>query len=143
MGLFGKKKKDASDGTKILERYDAGELDATTFIREFGKAKVYYSTPYGDCVDGSKRIFILPGPDGTGYSPVFSTEKYMHEFYKKADRAAYVIIEGTFSSFLEVVAKTNDGGAPVKLGVVIDPGYSAVTVDYQLLAKAILISKGL
>lgn len=141
MGLFHRKKEEACDGAKILEQYDKGELDATSFIRKFGKAKVFYSTPFGDHVDGSRKLFILPGPDGTGYNPVFSSEEHLHEFYEKAGRAAYTIIEGTFSSFLDVVKKTNDGGAPVKMGVVIDPGYSAVTIDLPFLNKAILISK--
>lgn len=140
MRLFGKKKEVAFDGTKILERYDKGELDATAFIREFGKTKVFYSTPFGDHVDKSKRLFILPGPDKTGYYPVFSSEEHLKEFYEKAGRAGYLILEGTFASFLDVVKRTNDGGAPIKMGVVIDPGYSGITIDLPFLAQAIRLS---
>ena len=138
--MFGKKK-EVYNGAEILERYDQGKLSADDFIREFGKVQVYYSTAYGDFDDGRTGLFLLPGPNGTGYYPVFSSEKYMKEFFEKSKRSRYMILENTFSSFLSIVKKTNDGGAPVKMGAVIDPGYSGITIDLPFLEMAVRLSK--
>lgn len=143
MGLFNNKKPAALvDGTEILESYDRGEIGADNFIREFGMATVYYTTPFGNHVDGGTRLFLMPGPDRTGYYPVFVSLDHMKEHYKKAGRAAYMIIEGTFASFLDVVKRTNDGGAPIKMGVIIEPSYSGTTIDVPFLDTAISLSHG-
>ena len=49
--------------TEILEKYNKGELDVGSFLHEFGKATVYFSTPFGDHKDGGHRMFVINGPD--------------------------------------------------------------------------------
>ncbi len=82
------------------------------------------------------RLFALPASDNTGYLPVFSSFERIREFYENAGRCGYLIMEGTFLSFLETTSKINVK-APVKLGAVIDPGYFGVTVNADMLDTAI------
>ncbi len=140
MSIFGKRKTEPEniDGIFLLEQHDKGLLDDTSFLKVFGKAKVFYSTPYGDHKDGNGRLFVLPASDNTGYLPVFSSLERIKEFYENAGRCAYLIMEGTFLSFLETTSKIN-AGTPVKMGTVIDPGYFGVTVNADMLDTAISI----
>ncbi len=64
-------------GPALLEQHENGALDDATFVKLFGKATVYYSTPAGDHKDGKSRLFALPAGDGTGYLPVFSSLEKM------------------------------------------------------------------
>ena len=128
------------DGIFLLEQHEKGILDDTSFLKDFGKAKIFYSTPYGDHKDGSSRLFALPDSETTGYLPVFSSHERLAEFYENAGRCAYLIIEGTFLSFLEVTSSIN-AKAPVKMGAVIDPGYFGVTVSASMLDAAISLIK--
>ncbi len=63
MSIFGKRKTEPenTDGTCsfLLEQHEKGQLDDTSFLKAFGKAKVIYSTPYGDHKDG-KKPFVRP-----------------------------------------------------------------------------------
>jgi len=127
-------------GPALLEQHENGALDDASFLKAFGKATVYYSTPFGDHKDGKSRLFALPAGDGTGYLPVFSSLEKMKEFYDRAGRLGYLIINGTFCSFLETVIKTN-ANAPVKMGAVIDPGSFGITVHNQMLNTAITMLK--
>jgi hypothetical protein len=138
MSIFGKRKQEPEniDVESILEQHEKGLLDDTSFLKVFGKAKVFYSTPFGDHKDGNGRLFALPASDNTGYLPVFSSLDRIKEFYENAGRCGYLIIEGTFLSFLETTSKINSA-APVKMGAVIDPGYYGVTVDSNMLDTAI------
>ena len=138
MSIFKKKKiePENNDGIFLLEQHDKGLLDDTSFLKVFGKAKVFYSTPYGDHKDGNGRLFALPASENTGYLPVFSSHERIKEFYENAGRTAYMIMEGSFLSFLETTSKINKK-APVKMGAVIDPGYFGVTVDADMLDTAI------
>jgi hypothetical protein len=128
------------DGMFLLERHEKGFLDDVSFLKAFAAAKVFSSTPYGDHRDGHICFFALPAADGTGYLPVFSSLERIKEFYENAGRRAYLIIEGTFLSFLEATLKTNRN-APIKMGAVIDPGYFAVTVNANMLEAAISLMK--
>lgn len=125
----------------LLLKHQQGELDDVSFLREFGKAKVVYSTPYGDHKDGSKKLFLLPGPEKTGYNPVFSSSERLCEFYEKVGRKGYMIMEGTFTSVLETTKQINAGKVPVKMGIIIDPGYYDVTVDAKVLDIVIGMTK--
>ena len=138
MSIFRKRKTEPEniDGIFLLEQHEKGLLDDTSFLKVFGKAKVFYSTPYGDHKDGNSRLFVLPASDNTGYLPVFSSFERIKEFYENAGRCAYLIMEGTFLSFLETTSKIN-AEAPVKMGTVIDPGYFGVTVNADMLDTAI------
>ena len=73
----------------IKQKY---ESDDTSFLKAFGKAKVFYSTPYGDHKDGGRRLFALPDSEDTGYLPVFSSLERIKEFYENASRCAYMIM---------------------------------------------------
>lgn len=141
MSLFEKKPEpeDISEnniGPVLLEQHENGELDDASFLKAFGKATVYYSTPYGDHKDGKSRLFALRAEDDTGYFPVFSSPERMQEFYEKVGRCGYLMIEGTFLSFLETTSKVN-ATAPVKMGAVVDPGYFGVTLHADMLDTAI------
>lgn len=140
MSIFrkGKTEPNNNEGILLLEQHEKGLLDDTSFLKAFGLAKVFYSTPYGDHKDGKSRLFVLPAPDNTGYLPVFSSLERIKEFYENAGRCAYLVMEGTFLSFLETTSKIN-AEAPVKMGAVIDPGYFGVTVNADLLDTAINI----
>lgn len=140
MSMFEKKKTEPefSDGILLLEQHEKGLLDDNSFLKAFGKAKIFYSTPYGDHKDGGGRLFVLPAPDNTGYLPVFTSLEKIKEFYEKAGRCAYLIMEGTFLSFLETASKIN-AKAPLRMGTVIDPGYFGVTVNADMLDTAISI----
>ena len=80
----------------------------------------------------------MPASDNTGYLPVFSSLERLKGFYENAGRCGYLIMEGTFLSFLETTSKINVE-APVKLGAVIDPGYFGVTVNADMLDTSISI----
>ena len=143
MGLFNKfKKADTKiSNEELLKKHQNGEISDTEFIKEFGKANVFYTTPFGDHKDGSKKLFILPCRENVGYNPVFSSKERMREFYEKSGRAAYMIIENTFASFLEVTQKTNEGNTPIKMGVIIDPGVYGITLEIEFLQTAIKLAK--
>lgn len=145
MGVFdGFKKKEDSENKacSLLDRYRAGEITEREFLPDFEKETIYYSTPYGDCRDGSKKLFVLTKPDKSCYQPAFTSAERLMEFYERMGRVGYMIIEGTFSSLLEVTAKINAGKAPVKLGVVIDPVYFDFLVDAPNIENVIKKIKG-
>lgn len=122
--------------TEILEKYNKGELDVTSFLHEFGKATVYFSTPFGDHKDGGQRMFVISGPDNTAYLPVFSTDKKAIDFFEKAGRAGYLLMNMTFHEVLTTAKKANEN-APLKLGAIIDFGESGITVDVANLDAVI------
>ena len=129
--MFFKKKKDSESyaAVTLLDLHYKGTIDDKKFLRMFGKQNVFYTTPFGDHNDGSSRLFLIPGPDGTGYFPVFSSLERMKEHYELAGRKNYIVMKGTFLDVLKTTRSTNKGDAPVKMGVIIDPRYYDVTVD--------------
>jgi hypothetical protein len=129
------------DGISLLEKQKNGLLDDKSFLRQFGRVKVFYSTPFGDHKDGGSRLFALPAPDGTAYLPVFTSEDKAMEFYEKAGRLSYLLIKGSFTSFLETTRKVNKGNTPIKLGVLVEPGYYGITVGANMLEAAIEMTK--
>jgi len=118
-----------SKSQQLLYDYQRKIISEKTFFSEFGKENVFYSTPFGSHEDGSTRLFLLQGPDNTGYLPVFITEEHLIEFNKKTGRNGFMILDNAFASVLETTKKTNDDDTPVKMGVIIEPGYYDVTVD--------------
>ena len=124
---------ETASGISLLDKHEEGLLDDRSFLRSFSEVKVFYSTPFGDHKDGGSRLFILPAQDETAYLPVFSSAERAIEFYEKVGRRGYMIIEGTFRSFLETTKEVNRGAAPIKLGAVIDPDYYGVTINANAL----------
>lgn len=129
------------DGISLLDKHEKGLLDDKSFLCSYGKVKVFYSTPFGDHNDGSSRLFALPAPDNTAYLPVFTSVERTKEFYNKAGRLGFLIMEDSFTSFLETTKKINEGKTPVKFGAVIDPGYYGVTINANALDVAIEMTK--
>lgn len=144
MGLFDyiKKKKELGPYSAIdlLSKHDKGEMNDEVFLSAFGQINIFYSTPFGDHKDGGQRIFLLPAPNNTGYHPVFSSQEHLIEFYEKAGRVGFMIMNGTFSSVLATTKDINEK-APVKMGIIIDPGYYNVTVDVSMLDTVIGMTK--
>lgn len=138
MNFFKKKTMEPeSIGTAfLLERHEKGVLDDTSFLQAFCNATIFYSTPFGEHKDGDSRLFALSAPDDSVYLPVFSSSERIKEYYEKAGRCSYLVMEGKFLSFLETLVKVNRD-APVKMGVVVDPGYFGVTVNEGMLNTVI------
>ena len=124
----------------LLEKHEAKQLNDVEFLREFGKIKLWYSTPFGDHKDGGSRLFLIPGPDNTGYLPLFSTDERAREFFEKTGRAGYVLMYSEFHEVLVTTRKINNGESPVKMGAIIDPGYYGITIDVANLDPVIRIT---
>lgn len=120
----------------LYEKYDKGELDINGFLRQYGKEKFFYSTPFGEKKDGSNALFVLDAPENTGYLPIFSDMDRAKEFFEKTERAGYILMENTFHDILVTAKKANEK-APVKLGVIVDPGYPGINVDVANLDAVI------
>ena len=144
MGLFdfvkSKKERTVANMIELLDQHDRGEINNRIFLKSFGKTQVFYSTPFGNHKDGEQKVFLLPGPDRTGYHPVFSSRERLVEFYEKAGRVGYVIMQASFTSILETTKKSN-ANAPIKMGIIIDPGYYNVTVNADMLDAVIDMTK--
>ncbi|WP_288886596.1 hypothetical protein [uncultured Eubacterium sp.] len=110
-------------------------------VFKFWKETIYYSTPFGDHKDGDKRLFLMPGPDNTGYFPVFTTEEDAKVHFELAGRVGYVLMNATFHDVLLTVKQSNEGEAPVKMGVLIDPARFKVTVDVANLDDVIIMTE--
>jgi len=120
----------------LLERHEKREISDVEFLKEFGKVTVFHSTPYGDHVDGKPRLFLLPAPENTAYMPVFTSEERAREFFTKAGRAGYLLMSPTFHEALVTMKKANES-APIKMGLIVDPGYYGITVDVANLDAVI------
>lgn len=80
-------------------------------------AKVYYSTPFGDTNDGEQKLFLLERA-GVRYLPVFRSRDSMMQFFKRVNRAAYMILEGDIQSVMDI----NRSMEQMKtVGIVIEP----------------------
>lgn len=142
MNFFKKKNMEPENRTAalLLERHENGVLDDASFLRAFCNTTIFYSTPFGDHKDGGSRLFALPAPGNLAYLPVFSSPERMKEHYDKAGRCSYLSMEGKFVAFLETLLKVNRD-APVKMGVIIDPGYFDVTLNEAMLNSVIGLIK--
>ncbi len=121
----------------LLGQHERKEINDAQFLREFGKVRVYHSTPFGDHKDGGSRLFLLPAPDNTAYLPVFTTEERAKEFFEKAGRTGYLLMTPTFHEVLVTTKKINEGKVPVKMGITVDPGYYGITVEVTNLDAVI------
>jgi len=121
-----------SRAIELYEKYDKGELDITSFLSQYGKEKFFYSTPFGEKKDGSKALFVLNAPENTGYLPIFSNTDRAKEFFEKTERAGYILMESTFHDILMTAKKSNEK-TPLKLGIIVDPGYPGVNVEVKNL----------
>ena len=122
---------------KLLEQHEKKQINDVEFLHKFGKIKVWFSTPFGDHKDGGTRLFLIPGPDDTGYLPLFSTQERAVEFFEKTGRAGYLLIHSEFCEVLKTNRKVNEGETPVKIGAIVDPGYYGITVDVKNLDAVI------
>ena len=122
---------------ELLEQHEKKQIKDVEFLHKFGKIKVWYSTPFGDHKDGGSRLFLIPGPDNTGYLPLFSTQERAVEFFEKTGRAGYLLIYSEFCNVLETNREVNKGKTPVKIGAIVDPGYYGITVDVKNLDAVI------
>jgi hypothetical protein len=100
-------------------------LDDKSFLGSFSQETIFYSTPFGNHKEGSNRLFALSAQDKTdaAYLPVFTSIERVKEFYDKAGRQGFLIMNNSFTSFLKTTRSMNVKDTPIKLGVVIDPGY--------------------
>lgn len=110
------------DGAKLLKKYENKELDDAQFLKLFSKVKIYYSTPLGDTKDGGSKLFLIQSIDKPEqlYHPVFISIESATEFFEKAGRATYMLLEDNFLSFLKFATETYKN-APSKVGVTIEP----------------------
>ena len=131
---------DEKKALELLEQHENKQLNDVEFLREFGKIRLWYSTPFGDHKDGGSRLFLVPGPDNTGYLPLFSTEERAKEFFEKTGRAGYILMYSDFHGVLATTRNVNNGDSPVKIGAIIDPGYYGITVDAANLDPVIRIT---
>ena len=74
----------------LLGQHERKEINDAQFLREFGKVRVYHSTPFGDHKDGGSRLFLLPAPNNTAYLPVFTTEERARAFFENAAPSFWV-----------------------------------------------------
>ena len=121
-----------SRAVELYEKYDKGELEITAFLSQYGKEKFFYSTPFGEKKNGSKALFVLNGPDNTGFLPIFSNTDRAKEFFEKTERAGYILMESTFHDILTTAKKANEN-TPIKLGIIVDPGYPGINVEVKNL----------
>ena len=122
---------------KLLEQHEKKQINDVEFLHKFGKIKVWFSTPFGDHKDGGTKLFLIPGPDDTGYLPLFSTQERAVEFFEKTGRAGYLLIHSEFCEVLKTNREVNEGKTPVKIGAIVDPGYYGITVDVKNLDAVI------
>lgn len=79
--------------------------------------KVYYSTPFGDTRDGKQKLFLLER-QGARFLPVFRSVDSMKEFYERANRAAYVVLEGDVNTVMDLNRSIEQMRG---VGIVIEP----------------------
>lgn len=145
MSFFKKKDKnplgsaEKADALILIERYESGEIETNAFLLAISRLELYYSTPFGEHKDGGGRLFALPETDATAFLPIFTSVERLTEFYEGAGRQGYIIINGDLKSFLSTISKVNAGETPVKLGAVIDPMHSGITIASEFVNKAIEI----
>ena len=143
MGFFKKNKKGekppltAIDSVAILEKYEKEQLDDQSFLIEFSQATVFNSTPFGDHVDGGQRLFVLPDEDNAVFLPIFTSMEHAKEFFDKSGRAGFLLMEGTFMQMIESTIKINRGDKRIQFGLVIDPGYSGITLKAGMLGNVL------
>lgn len=141
MGLFdGFKKKgsvqsaDESEARRLLDLHLNKQMNDATFLKEFAKLEILYTTPAGDTKDGKQKFFLIPGPQPTAYMPLFLNEAEIKEFYDKAGRGPFLILKGTLKDLVEVGIKQNkEDKMNFKYGYMIDPFKYKVTLDAPML----------
>lgn len=122
---------------ELLEEHSSKKLNDVEFLKKFGHVEVFFSTPFGDAKDGSQRLFLLKGPNDTGLNPVFTSQERIVEFYEAMEREGYAIMQAEFVSVLGTTQSVNEGDIPVKMGIIIDPGYYDVTIGADILGAVI------
>lgn len=80
-------------------------------------AKVFYSTPFGDTRDGRQKLFLLECA-GVRYLPAFWTVESMKAFYERVDRAAFMVLEGSIKSVMQMNRSIEQ---MKEVGIMIEP----------------------
>lgn len=122
------------DGAELLKKYENNELDDEQFLKLFSKVKIYYSTPWGDTKDGGSQLFLLESPSKPGqtYHPVFISTESATEYFEKAGRAGFLLIEGDLLHFIKSTLEIYED-APSKVGAVIEPYKFNFILDAEYL----------
>ncbi len=89
----------------------------STGRRPLADERVYYSTPFGDTLDGQQRLFLLER-EGIRYMPVFRSVESMKAFFERANRAAYMILEGDIQAVIDINRSLEQMRT---VGIVIEP----------------------
>lgn len=124
----------------LLEQHENGILSDMDFLRALGECEVFTSTPFGELKNGKKVLFVVHGPEGIGYYPVFSSVEAGEKYFEGCGRKGYMLMQGSFQSKLESIKDI--GGeisriVPVRIGVIIDPEGYAVTIDPSMMNAVI------
>ena len=127
----------------LLEQHENGTLNDMDFLRALGECEVFTSTPFGELkTREGKVLFIVPGPEGIGYYPVFSSVEEGEKYFEGCGRKGYMFMQSSFKSTLENIKDIRgqiSGIIPVQIGVIIDPEKYAVTIDPSILDKVLAL----
>lgn len=122
---------------ELFDNFKNGVIDDKTFFKKFASAELFYSTPFGDCKDGTSRPFVFKSPDNTGYLPVFITQESAMRFFEAKGRVNYMLMQGSFKAIMETNQRINEGAAPIKLGVLVEPELYGLSVNANILENII------
>jgi hypothetical protein len=120
----------------LLEQHENGTLSDMDFLRALGECEVFTSTPFGELETGGKVLFVVPGPEGIGYYPVFSSVEAGEKYFEGCGRKGYMLMQGSFQSKLESINDIRGEISkiiPVQIGIIIDPEQYAVTIDPSMM----------
>ena len=121
----------------LLEQHENGTLNDMDLLRVLGECEVFTSTPFGELkTRNGKVLFVVPGPEGIGYYPVFSSVEEGEKYFEDCGRKGYMFTQGSFQSTLENINDIRGQISkivPVQIGVIIDPEKYAVTIDPSML----------
>ncbi len=123
-----KLRRKAPDPQILLDAYENGQLDHAAFMKAFGKAFVYYSTPYGDDEEGNPKLFLVTDAGGQVYLPVFTTLEKAAAYHRQERRAAFMIMNDPCLKVLQTTIAINRGTAPTPLGLIVDPPESPLAI---------------
>ena len=79
----------------LLEQHENGTLSDMDFLRALGECEVFTSTPFGELETGGKVLFVVPGPEGIGYYPVFSSVEAGEKYFEGCGRKGYILMQGS------------------------------------------------
>ncbi|MGL4382943.1 MAG: hypothetical protein ACRCTA_04420 [Bacilli bacterium] len=135
--IFNKKARDAKS-YGLIDKYNEGLLSVDDFLGEFASIVVYYSTPFGESIEGEPRLFALEGHQNQVYLPVFTSSLKLQEYCKVSGRANYIIIQDTFYNFIKSTYEINVDSKSIIFGALIDYKEAGITLDASMFEKALV-----